>query len=116
VIGTRTFDRTAMPVARYYSNTIGSRAASALVGQAIRDSQCGFRMLRLDKLRSLRLRSRFYEFEMEVLIKMARTGGRIAEAPVRTVYDGGHARSKMNPVRDTVRICLWSLAYRFLKV
>jgi hypothetical protein len=30
------------------------------------------------------------------------------------VYDDGQARSKMNPVRDTVRICLWSVAYRFL--
>jgi glycosyltransferase involved in cell wall biosynthesis len=116
VIGTRAFDRAAMPVARYYSNTLGSRIASALVGHEIRDSQCGFRLLRMDKLRSLRLRSRFYEFEMEVLIKIARTGGRIAEAPVRTVYEGGHARSKMNPVRDTVRICLWSLAFRYLKV
>jgi glycosyltransferase involved in cell wall biosynthesis len=115
VIGTRTFDRAAMPVARYYSNTLGSRIASALVGHEIRDSQCGFRMLRMDKLRSLHLRSRLYEFEMEVLIKIARTGGRIAEAPVRTVYEGGHARSKMNPVRDTVRICLWSLAFRYLK-
>jgi len=114
VIGTRTFDRDAMPLARYCSNTFGSKLASALVGQEIRDSQCGFRLLRLDKLRSIALRSRFYEFEMEVLIKMARAGGSIAHAPVRTVYDNGQARSKMKPVRDTVRICLWSLAFRYL--
>jgi len=116
VIGTRSFDRAAMPLARYYSNTLGSRVASALVGQEIRDSQCGFRLVRLDKLRKVTLRSRFYEFEMEVLIKMARAGCRIAEAPVRTVYDNGRARSKMKPVRDTVRICLRSLAYRYLDV
>lgn len=116
VIGTRSFDRGGMPLARFYSNTIGSRIASALVGMEIRDSQSGFRLLRLDKLRSLRLRSKFYEFEMEVLIKMVRVGGSIAHAAVRTVYEDGRARSKMNPVRDTVRICLWSLAFRFLKV
>jgi glycosyltransferase involved in cell wall biosynthesis len=116
VIGTRSFDRAAMPLARYCSNTFGSRLASALVGREIRDSQCGFRLLRLDKLRSMTLRSRFYEFEMEVLIKMARAGGSIAHAPVRTVYDNGRARSKMKPVRDTVRICLWSLAFRYLDV
>ena len=113
VIGTRSFDRTAMPLARYYSNTLGSRLASALVGHEIRDSQCGFRLLRLDKLKSLALRSRFYEFEMEVLIKMARAGCSIAHAPVRTIYDNGLARSKMKPVRDTVRICLCSLAFRY---
>lgn len=114
VIGTRPFDPTLMPRSRYFSNTIGSKIASTLVGREIRDSQCGFRLYRLDKLRRLRLRSRSYEFEMEVLIKMARAGWVIAHAPVAMVYDNGRARSKMKPVRDTVRICLWSLAFRFL--
>jgi len=116
VIGTRTFERHSMPRARFYSNTIGSRLASALVGREIRDSQSGFRLIRLDKLASLELRSRFYEFEMEVLIKMARGGCSIEQAPIPAVYEDGRARSKMKPVRDTVRICIWSLAFRFLKV
>jgi len=116
VIGTRTFDRDNMPRARYYSNTVGSRLASALVGREIRDSQSGFRLLRMDKLRGLELRSRFYEFEMEVLIKMARAGCRIAQAPIPAIYENGKARSKMKPMRDTFRICMWSLAFRFLKV
>jgi glycosyltransferase involved in cell wall biosynthesis len=116
VIGTRTFERHSMPRARFYSNTIGSRLASALVGREIRDSQSGFRLIRLDKLVNLELRSRFYEFEMEVLIKMARGGCSIEQAPIPAVYEDGRARSKMKPVRDTVRICIWSLAFRFLKV
>ncbi len=114
VIGARFFDRARMPRPRYYSNTIGSRLASALVGCEIRDSQSGFRLFRLDKLRETKLRSRCYELEMEILIKMARSGCTIAHAPVHMVYDDGQARSKMKPVRDTVRICLWSLAFRFL--
>jgi glycosyltransferase involved in cell wall biosynthesis len=114
VIGTRSFDRALMPVSRYFSNVIGSRLASALVGHEIRDSQSGFRLFRFDKLDGDRLRSRCYELEMEILIKMARSGCTIAHAPIRTVYDGGQARSKMKPVRDTVRVCLWSLAFRFL--
>jgi UDP-N-acetylglucosamine---dolichyl-phosphate N-acetylglucosaminyltransferase len=114
VIGARSFDRARMPRARYYSNTIGSRLASALVGCEIRDSQSGFRLFRLDKLRETKLRSRSYELEMEILIKMARSGCTIAHAPVHMVYDDGQARSKMKPVRDTVSICLWSLAFRFL--
>jgi glycosyltransferase involved in cell wall biosynthesis len=116
VIGARFFDRAHMPRARYYSNTVGSRLASSLVGCEIRDSQSGFRLFRLDKLCGTELRSRFYEFEMEVLIKMVLSGCTIAHAPVHMVYDGSRARSKMKPVRDTVRICLWSLAFRFLGV
>ena len=34
VIGERTFDRSLMPRARYYSNTVGSRWASAMVGRS----------------------------------------------------------------------------------
>ena len=114
VIGARYFDRAIMPRSRYFSNVIGSRLASALVGCEIRDSQSGFRLFRLDKLDASKLRSRCYEFEMEILIKMARSGCTIAHAPIRVVYDAGQARSKMKPVRDTVRVCLWSLAFRFL--
>ena len=114
VIGARPFDRALMPRARYYSNTIGSRWASALVGKPIQDSQSGFRLFRLESLACIKLRSRRYEFEMEVLIKMGRAGFRIAHAPIHMVYDNGQARSKMKPVRDTIRICLWSLAFRFL--
>jgi glycosyltransferase involved in cell wall biosynthesis len=114
VIGARSFDRAHMPRSRYFSNIIGSRLASALVGRKIRDSQCGFRLFRLDKLGDAKLRSRCYELEMEILIKMARSGCTIAHAPVRMIYGEGEARSKMKPVRDTVRVCLWSLAFRFL--
>jgi glycosyltransferase involved in cell wall biosynthesis len=114
VIGARRFDRALMPRARYFSNTIGSRLASALVGCDIRDSQSGFRLFRLDKFDGTKLRSRCYELEMEILIKMARAGCTIAHAPVHMVYGDGHMRSKMKPVRDTVRVCLWSLAFRYL--
>lgn len=114
VIGTRSFDPNQMPRARYYSNTVGSKLASWLVGQEIKDSQCGFRLVRLDKLRQLTLRGRKYELEMEILIKISLAGCSIVSVPVHTVYDQGQARSKMKPVRDTVRICFWSLGFRFL--
>ncbi|HEY0308331.1 MAG TPA: glycosyltransferase family 2 protein [Acidobacteriaceae bacterium] len=114
VIGSRSFEYATMPRARYYSNTVGSRLASMLVGCTITDSQSGFRLFRLDKLMGTKLRSKRYEFEMEVLIKMARSGCSIAHSPIHMVYDNGRARSKMKPVRDTVRICLWSLAYRYM--
>jgi glycosyltransferase involved in cell wall biosynthesis len=114
VIGARPFDRERMPASRHFSNTVGSRVTSWLVGRPILDSQCGFRVARVEALRRLRLRATRYEIEMEILIKLCRRGATVAHAPVTMVYDGGHARSKMNPVRDTVRICFSSLAFRFL--
>jgi len=89
VIGTRPFARDLMPRSRYYSNTIGSRLASALLGCEVKDSQSGFRLFRIDKFSKIKLRSRRYEIEME-------------------------AHSKLRPIRDTTRTCLWSLAFLFL--
>jgi glycosyltransferase involved in cell wall biosynthesis len=114
VIGTRRFERGSMPVSRYYSNRLGSKLASWMVGAELHDSQCGFRLVRLDRLRTLRLGAVKYEIEMEMLIKMVAAGHRVAHAPIRTLYEGGRARSKMRPVRDVLRICFWSLAYRYL--
>jgi glycosyltransferase involved in cell wall biosynthesis len=114
VIGTRSFDRDRMPIERFFSNSVGSKVASLLVGQEIKDSQSGFRLIRMDRLRNLRLNGKKYEIEMEILIKMSLAGYRIVHAPVSTIYESDKARSKMNPVRDTIRICIWSLLYRFL--
>lgn len=115
VIGARQFERARMPLERYYSNRMASTVASWLAGQQVLDSQSGFRLIRVDKLRGLELKAKRYEIEMEILIKMSRAGCRIEHAPVETIYDGGRARSKMRPVRDTVRTCLWSLAFRWGK-
>lgn len=114
VIGTRPFARDLMSRSRYYANTIGSRLASALIGCEIKDSQSGFRLFRIDKLSKIKLRSRRYEIEMEVLIKMTQSGCTIAHSPIHMIYFNDDAHSKLRPIRDTTRTCLWSLAYRFL--
>jgi glycosyltransferase involved in cell wall biosynthesis len=116
VIGARFFDKNRMPLERFLSNSIGSRIASLLVGKEIKDSQSGFRLIRLEKLHHLRLRAKKYEIEMEILIKMSLAGSSIVHAPISMVYEGDRARSKMKPVRDTIRICFWSLFFRFFKI
>ncbi len=114
VIGARPFAIDQMPRGRYYTNTVGSRLTSAIVVCEVRYSQSGFRLLQLDKLSNIKLRSQRYEIEMEVLIKMARSGCTIAHAPIQMVYFDDHAHSKLRLVRDTTRTFLWSVAYRFL--
>src|SRR5262249_14149275 len=60
VVGERRFARDRMPAARYHANRIGSRALSWFVGAAVRDTQCGFRVFRVDALRPLRLTASGY--------------------------------------------------------
>ena len=113
VIGERRFERTRMPASRYHANRIGSRVLSWFVGIPVHDTQCGFRVFRVDALRPLRLRATGYEIETEMLVKVRRRGGRVAAVPITAVYDG--QRSKLRPVRDTTRTCFLAVYYRFLE-
>ena len=113
VLGERQFSRDGMPAARYHANRIGSRALSWFVGASVQDSQCGFRVCRLDALRDVRLKARGYEIETEMLIKLRRRGARMASVPITAVYAA--ERSKLRPVRDTTRTCFLAVYYRFLE-
>jgi glycosyltransferase involved in cell wall biosynthesis len=112
VVGARRFDRDRMPASRYYSNVIGSWALGGLIGVSIRDTQSGFRLIRLATLAGIRLTSTGYEIETEMLIRLAKRGATVVEVPVALAYDG--APSKLRPVRDTTRTCFLALYYRFL--
>jgi glycosyltransferase involved in cell wall biosynthesis len=113
VLGERQFSKPDMPASRYHTNRIGSRALSWFVGVPLNDTQCGFRVFRLDALRGLRLRATGYEVETEMLIKVRRRGGVVVGVPVSAVYAG--QRSKLRPVRDTTRTCFLAVYYRFLE-
>jgi len=113
VLGERQFDRDRTPAPRYHANRIGSAILARFVGAPVRDTQCGFRVFRVDALRPLRLMSTGYEIETEMLIKVLRRGGRAAGVPITAVYGG--ETSKLRPVRDTSRTCFLAVYYRFLE-
>jgi len=113
VIGERMFDRDRMPASRYHANRLGSRALSWFVGVPVRDTQCGFRVFRVDMLRSFPLYATGYEIETEMRVKVRRRGGRIATVPVSAVYAG--EKSKLRPLPDTTRTCFLAVYYRYLE-
>jgi len=102
-----------MPAARYHANRLGSRALSWFVGVPIQDTQCGFRVFRVDAIRTIALTASGYEIETEMLIKVRRRGGRVATVPITAVYSG--QRSKLRPIPDTTRTCFLAVYYRFLE-
>jgi glycosyltransferase involved in cell wall biosynthesis len=113
VLGERQFGREGMPASRYHANRLGSRALSWFVGSRFSDTQCGFRVFRVDALRGISLRARGYDIETEMLVKLSRRQARITTVPVTAVYSG--QRSKLRPVRDTTRTCFLAVYYRFIE-
>jgi hypothetical protein len=79
----------------------------------LKDTQSGFRLVRTDILKQLSLEATGYEFETELVVKLAQRLAHIARVPVRAVY--GNETSKIRPVRDTSRNIVLALVYRFLR-
>ena len=101
VVGTRMSDTRKMPLGRKLTNRFMSARISRLCGQPVPDSQCGFRMMRRDVIPHLFCDSNNYDYETEMLLIAAREGFRIASVPVSTIY--GEEKSKIHPLRDTIR-------------
>lgn len=108
IIGNRMGNTKEMPLIRYLTNRFMSWIISKMCGQHIPDSQCGYRFISKKVLQSIVVKRQNYDAESEILVKASRTGFRIANAPVRTIY--GLEKSTINPIRDTIRF--FSLIYR----
>jgi glycosyltransferase involved in cell wall biosynthesis len=101
IVGTR-MDRVGqMPWIRQLTNRLTSAVISGMAGQRIPDSQSGYRFIRSDVLRRLRLTTSRYDTESEMLIQAGRMGYAIGAIPISSVY--GEERSAIRPGRDTVR-------------
>jgi len=101
VLGNRMENTERMPRLRYLTNKVTSFFVSRLAGQRIPDSQCGYRLISRRAFESMRFRTVRYDTESEMLIDAARAGCTIRSIPVETIY--GSEKSKINPLRDTIR-------------
>jgi glycosyltransferase involved in cell wall biosynthesis len=101
VVGDRMADNDNMPWLRKRTNEFTSWVISSLAGAHIPDSQNGYRLFDTKVLRTVRLESRRYDMESEILIRAARQGYRIASVPISTIYHD--EVSSINPFVDTGR-------------
>ena len=108
VLGNRMDDLRSMPRIRRITNRFTSWAISRMVGVSIRDTQCGFRLIGLDFWQATHLDTCRFDLESEILIKACRSGAKIEQVRVRTIYFN-EAVSKIHPIVDTWRFfhLLW---------
>jgi len=105
VVGNRMANPAAMPWLRRRVNTWMSRRISALTGVAVPDSQCGFRLARLETLLGLPLTAARFEIESDVLVAFIDAGHRVEFIPIETIYHAGP--SKIRPLPDAWRWWRW---------
>ncbi len=101
LVGDRMEDPRAMPFVRRMTNRFMSWLLSRKMGQRVPDTQNGFRLYRTDVLPDMSGGDARFAAESEILLILSRRGVRIGSVPVRIIY--GDERSKIRPVRDTLR-------------
>jgi glycosyltransferase involved in cell wall biosynthesis len=101
-VGNRMSDTRKMPFVRKLTNRWMSSQISQVCGQVVSDTQCGFRMIHRDLLSAMvAIETTKFDYETEMLVVASRQGCRIAAVPISTIY--GDEKSKIHPVRDTIR-------------
>jgi glycosyltransferase involved in cell wall biosynthesis len=100
-IGNRMSKPKSMPLSRFLTNKFMSWLISKVAKQNIPDTQCGFRLIKKDVLKSIEFKTRKYETESEILIKASRLGFKIESVPIKSVY--ADEKSQINPFIDTLR-------------
>jgi dolichol-phosphate mannosyltransferase len=101
ILGDRTGDFSHMPLDRQFSNKTTSLIISLLTGTRVRDSQTGYRMIKIDALKKISLVSNRYETESELLIKALLHGYHISHVPIKTIYN--NQQSHIHRLVDTLR-------------
>jgi len=100
VVGNRMDNPVTMPWVRRCTNRFMSWQIGNLCQRKLPDSQCGYRLARLDLLSVLLQSSDGFAFETECLLLAARAGFSIDFVPIRTIYRA--EQSKIRPARDTL--------------
>ncbi len=111
VLGNRLDDLSTMPLPRRFSNLTTSFFVRLWTGHDIRDSQCGYRLIKTDILKKLDLRTNYYQAETELILEASRKGADFANLPVPTIYNS--FESKMNPFTETFRFIGIMLSHPF---
>ncbi|MFH1754134.1 MAG: glycosyltransferase family 2 protein [Candidatus Latescibacterota bacterium] len=101
IIGNRMSDVRDMPWLRVRTNRLTSWIISLVAGQKIPDSQSGYRLIKTALFVQIRLETRRYEAESELLIKASKLGAKIEAVPIETIY--GEEVSSIHPLIDTLR-------------
>ena len=101
VVGNRMHNLEGMPWIRIVTNRFMSNLISWACKQKIPDTQCGYRYISCDVLKSITLSCNDFEMETELLIEASKKGFKIDAAPIKTIYSD--EESKINPFIDTFR-------------
>ena len=107
IIGARNMDQEGVPNTSSFGNKFSSFWFWVETGIKLPDTQSGFRLYPLDKLKNIKWLTNKFEFEIEVPVRLAWHGTEISHVPVKVYYAPKQTRvSHFRPFKDFTRISI----------
>ena len=104
VLGSRALSEN-VPARSRFGNAVTRHVYSMATGVHVHDTQTGLRAFRSSLIpRMLDIEGERYEYEINVLMKLAAEGVPVIEERIETVYENGNSGSHFRTVRDSFRV------------
>ena len=105
IVGNRMNGASSMPWFRRLVNRWMSARIEQLTGAPVPDSQCGFRLMRLDSWAAHPGNTHHFEIESEVLVRFLLQKLPVEFVPIQVIYK--NEQSKIHPLQDSLRWFRW---------
>ena len=107
IVGARNIQADGMPSKNTFANKFSNFWFKLETGISLPDTQSGFRLYPLDPIKGMKFFSSKYEFEVEILVRLAWKEIPILSLPVKVYYPPEEERvSHFRPLRDFTRISI----------
>jgi len=104
VLGSRALGRD-IPARSRFGNTVTRHVYSAATGVRVHDTQTGLRAFHRSLIpRLLEIEGDRYEYEINMLMKLAAEGVPVIEERIETVYEDNNSGSHFRTIRDSFRV------------
>jgi glycosyltransferase involved in cell wall biosynthesis len=107
IIGARNMDQESIPGTSSFGHKFSIFWFRVETGMKIPDVQSGYRLYPLERMKEVHFYSRKFEFEAEVLVRLAWRNVKVIPVPVRVYYaPAGERVSHFRKVRDFARVSI----------
>lgn len=115
LIGARNLQADNMPGKNTFANKFSNFWFRIETGKKMQDTQSGYRLYPLEKIRGMKFFTGKYEFELEIIVQSAWCGIDVRNIPIRVYYPPEEERvSHFHPWRDFTRISLLNTVLVFV--
>ena len=104
IVGSRNLQNENMPAGNTFANKFSNFWFHLQTLHKLPDTQSGYRLYPLDKIKNIRLLCNRYDFEIEILVKSAWRGIGITPIPVNVYYAPENERISHFKTKDFVKI------------